>query len=116
MDDKEIEELIERHQKATHSLDMDAFMETFADDAEVVFLLTNNVIKGKEFLRPFFQKNLFDPVTNLKTELTQKVQFRNYRTYVERVIECSNPDFVGLEYHWTIEFEAGKIKKIWTLQ
>jgi hypothetical protein len=116
VDDKEIEELIKRHQKATHSLDMDAFMETLADDAEVTFLLTKNVVKGKELLRPFFQKNLFDPVTELKTELTQKVQFRNYRTYVERVTECSNPDFVGLEYHWTIEFEEGKIKRIWTLQ
>ncbi len=116
MDDKEIEDLIKRHQKATHSLDMDAFMETFSDDARVIFLLTNNVVKGKDSLRSFFQANLFDPVTKLKTELTQKVQFRNYRTYVERVTECSNPDFVGLEYHWTIEFEAGKIKRIWTLQ
>jgi hypothetical protein len=91
-------------------------METWADDGEMTFLLSNRAVKGKDNLRPFFQANLFDPVTKLKTELTQEVRFRNYRTYVERVTECSNPDFVGLEYHWTLEFEDGKIKRIWTLQ
>lgn len=116
MDDREIEDLIEKHLKATHSLDMDSFMETWADDAEFTYLLTNSIVKGKENLRHFFQETLFGPVTKLKTEITQKVRFNKYRTYVERVTECSNPEFVGLEFHWTLEFENGKIKRVWALQ
>ena len=116
MDDKVIDELIKKHQEAVHSLDMDSFMETWADDAEMIFQLSNNVVKGKDNLRSHFQANLFDPVTSLKTDLTQTIRFKNYRTYVERVTECSNPAFVGLEFHWTIEFDNGKIKRIWALQ
>ena len=116
MDDKEIDKLIKMHLEATSSLDIDSFMETWADDAEFTFLLTNRVVKGKENLRPFFQETLFGPVTSLKTEMIREVQFNKYRTYVERVTECSNPDFMGLEFHWTIEFDNGKIKRVWALQ
>ena len=59
---------------------------------------------------------MFGPVTKLKTEIIQEVRFNKYRTYVERVIECSNPEFVGLEFHWTLEFEDGEIKRVWALQ
>ena len=116
MDDKEIDELIKKHLNASNSLDMDSFMETWADDAEFTYLLSNRAIKGKDNLRSFFQQTMFDPVTKLETEITQDVKFRNYRTYVERVTECSNPDFVGMEFHWTIEFEDGRIKRVWALQ
>lgn len=116
MDDKEIDIVIKKHLKASNSLDIDLLMETWSDDVELSFLLTNTVVTGKENLRPFLQKNMFDPVTKLKTEMIQEVKFRNFRTYVERVTECSNPDFVGREFHWTLEFEDGKIKRVWTLQ
>ncbi|MHA1965119.1 MAG: hypothetical protein ACXACG_03515 [Candidatus Thorarchaeota archaeon] len=116
MDDKDIDKLLKRHLKASNSLDMDSFMKTWADDAEFTYLLSNRVIKGKENLRSFFKETMFDPVTKLKTEITQDVRFRNFRTYVERVTDCSNPDFVGLEFHWTIEFGNGKIKRVWALQ
>lgn len=116
MKDDEIDDLIERHMRASHSLDLDSFMETWAEDAEFTYLISNKTVKGKENLRPFFQETMFAPVTKLKTEITQQVRFNNFRTYVERVVECSNPDYVGLEFHWTLEFEDGKIKRLWTLQ
>ncbi|MHA2042821.1 MAG: nuclear transport factor 2 family protein [Candidatus Thorarchaeota archaeon] len=116
MEEKEIDELIEKHMKAAHALDLDSFMETWADDAEFTYLLSNKAVKGKDRLRPFFHETMFAPVTKLKTEITQQVRFKQFRTYVERVVECSNPDFVGLEFHWTLEFEDGKIKRLWALQ
>jgi hypothetical protein len=116
MNDREIDEVIKRHLKSTNSLDMDSFMETLADDAEFIYLLSDKVVKGKENLRPFFQETMFDTVTKLKTKITQEIQFNKYRTYVERVTECSNSDFVGLEFHWTLEFEDGKIRRVWALQ
>ncbi len=116
MEEREIDELIERHMKAAHSLDLDSFMETFAEDAEFIYMLSNRVVKGKDNLRTFFHETMFAPVTKLKTEVTQQVRYNKYRTYIERVVECSNPDFVGLEFHWTLEFEDGKIKRLWALQ
>jgi len=116
MEEKEIDELIEGHMKAANALDMDAFMEAWADDAEFIYLLSNRIIKGKDNLRPFFHETMFAPVTKLKTEITQQVKFNQFRTYIERVVECSNPDFVGLEFHWTLELGDGKIKRIWALQ
>ena len=116
MEKREIEELMKRHLAASNSLDIDSFMETWADDAEFIYLLSNRVLKGKENLRPFFQETMFGPVTKLKTEIIQEIRFNRYRTYVERVTECSNPEFVGLEFHWTLEFEDGKIKRVWALQ
>ena len=116
MDDKEIDKLMKKHLRASNALDIDLMMETWADDTEFVFLLSNNSIKGKENLRPFLQKNMIDPVTQLKTEMTQEIKFGKYRTYVERVTECSNPDYIGREFHWTLECEDGKIKRVWTLQ
>jgi hypothetical protein len=116
MDDKEIDKLMKKHVKASNSLDLDLMMETWTDDTEFVFLISNTSVKGKENLRSFLQKNMFDPVTKLETEIAQEIQFGNFRTYVERVTECSNPDFVGREFHWTLEFADGKIKRVWTLQ
>jgi hypothetical protein len=116
MDEKEIDNLLKKHMEAVHSLSIDSFLETLADNAEFTFLLSNRTVKGKEHLRPFFQQTLFDPVTKLTTKIVQEVRFNNYRTYVERVTECSNPDFIGREFHWTIEFEDGKIKRVWALQ
>jgi hypothetical protein len=116
MEDKEIDELIERHKMAARALDLDSFMETFEDDAEFIYLLSNRMVKGKDSLRPFFHETMFGPVTELKTEITQQIRFKKFRTYIERVVECSNPDFVDLEFHWTLEFGEGKIKRIWALQ
>lgn len=116
MDDDEIDRLVKNHLKATSALDIDMTMEAFSDDVEFSFLLTDNVVKGRENLRPLLQKMLFDPVTKLKTEMVQEIRFKNFRTYIERVTECSNPDFVGLDFHWTLEFADGKIKRVWALQ
>ena len=116
MNDDEIEKLVKDHLRATSALDIDMTMDTFSEDVEFSFLLTDNVVKGRENLRPLLQKMLFDPVTKLKTEIVQEIRFRNFRTCIERVTECSNPDFVGLEFHWTLEFADGKIKRVWALQ
>ena len=48
MDEKEIDTLLKRHMEAVHSLNMDSFIETLADDAEFIFLLSNNTVKGKK--------------------------------------------------------------------
>ena len=87
-----------------------------ADDTECTCNLSNRVFKGKDNLTAFFHETLFALVTSLKTEIAQDIRFNNYRTYVERVVECSNPAFVGLEFHCTLEFADGKLKRLWALQ
>ncbi|MDF1540027.1 MAG: nuclear transport factor 2 family protein [Candidatus Thorarchaeota archaeon] len=116
MENKEIDELMKKHFDASHSLDLDAFMETWADDASVEFLVTGRKIEGKEELRTAYRDSMFGPLTNLKTEIVHQVAHKNYRTYIERCTECSNADVVGTEVHWTLEFRDGKIQKGWTLQ
>jgi hypothetical protein len=116
MEKEEIDALMKKHLKAVEENDIDTFMETWADNARIVLLLTGTVVEGKEDLRKTFQEQLFNPNLGIKTEIANELHFNNFRTYIEQITECADSKFVGLEVHWTIEFKDGKINRAWTLQ
>ena len=116
MENKEIDELMARHLEAVDANDIDAYMDTWADNASIEFLLTGKVVEGKENLRKSFLEQLFNPSAGIKTEIAKELHYKNFRTYVERITESSIPDLAGLEILWTLEFKDGKINRVWTLQ
>jgi len=116
MENKEIDELMARHFEAVNANDIDSFMDTWAENARIEFLLTGKVVEGKENLRKSFLEQLFNPLAGIKTEIAKELRYKNFRTYVERITECSDTNLVGLEIHWTLEFKDGKIDRVWTLQ
>ena len=116
MEKEDIDELMIRHQEAVNAQDIDLFMDTWADDAKIEFLLTGNTVEGKENLRKSFLEQLFSPSAAIKTEIAEELHYKNFRTYIERITESSIPNLAGLEIHWTIEFKDGKISRVWTLQ
>ena len=105
------EQIVQRQVNAYNARDIDAFIDTYADDIEIFNFPNEPGSKGKEMLRKQFS-TMFERVPNLYCEIKKRIVIGN------KVIDREHVRF-GDQYSDVVaiyEIEEGKITKVTFLE
>lgn len=104
-------EVVMRQIRAYADRNLDAFLDTYSDDAEVWLLSSNKLLlKGRDSLRDGYGK-MFEASPNLKCEITGHLVLGEYVTLLEKVSgQVNNPPFTCKAIY---QVSAAKILRLW---